>query len=112
MRMFLPPKPSHYFCCWDHHELHYAQHDYRGDKRSADERYDRGYNDAWRQAKPSAEIQIPRGVWKGLMLFSHPDKWQSEPELLPLANKVTRWLIEHKPVDAERNWDGRATADL
>ena len=33
------------------------------------------------------------------MLFSHPDKWQQEPALVPLANEVTRWLLEHRPVE-------------
>jgi hypothetical protein len=34
-----------------------------------------------------------------MMLFCHPDKWQGEPGLVTLATEVTRWLIEHRPVN-------------
>jgi hypothetical protein len=82
MRMFLPPKPSHYFCCWDHHELHYAQHDYRGYKRSSDEHYDRGYNDAWRQAKPLTFGGKFRHTWDGLRRYLglEVDRGEMTPE--------------------------------
>jgi hypothetical protein len=100
--MFMPPKPSHWFCCWDHHELHYAQNDYRGYRRSSDERYDRGFWDGTR-ARPSATIEIPKGIWKGMLLLCHPDKYAQEPGLQTLAGEVTRWLIDHRPSEAERN---------
>jgi hypothetical protein len=98
--MFLPPKPSHWFCCWEHHERHYAQNDYRGYKRSADERYDRGYWDGTK-AQPPRDVGIPSGIWKGMLLFCHPDKHDQEPGLKPLASEITRWLLDHRPV--ERN---------
>ena len=44
---------------------------------------------------------IPLGIWKGMLLFCHPDKWQGEPGLVTLATAVTRWLLEHRP--PERN---------
>jgi hypothetical protein len=101
-KMFMPPKPSHWFCCWDHHELHYAQNDYRGYRPSSDERYDRGFWDGTR-ARPSATIEIPKGIWKGMLLLCHPDKYAQEPGLQTLAGEVTRWLIDHRPSEAERN---------
>jgi hypothetical protein len=101
-REFLPPKPNYYFCSWDCHQAYFAANDYRGYKRRSDESYDRGYQDAWR-ARPPGEVNIPGGVWKGLMLFSHPDKWQHKPGLVTLATEVTRWLLEHRPTgDRER----------
>jgi hypothetical protein len=55
------------------------------------------------RGRPVGTIEIPQGIWKGLLLFAHPDKWQSEPSLLPLASEVTRWLLDHRPSQAERN---------
>jgi hypothetical protein len=101
-KWFDPPKPNYYFCSWNCRQAHVAEHDYRGHRRSSDSSYDRGYTDAWRSQR-SAGLYIPPGIWKGLLLFSHPDKWQSEPGLLTLANEVTRWLIEHRPSHADRN---------
>jgi hypothetical protein len=101
-KMFLPPKSTHWFCCWEHHQLHYEASDYRGSQRSSDQSYDQGYW-AGARATPPRPSELPSGIWKGLVLFSHPDKWQSEPGLLTLANEVPRWLIEHRPSHAERN---------
>jgi hypothetical protein len=101
-KRFVPPKPNYWFCCWEHREAHYAGNDYRGHQRTSDQSYDRGYGDGAR-VRSSTDMAIPPGIWKGLLLFSHPDKWQGEPGLLTLANEVTRWLIAHRPPNPERN---------
>jgi hypothetical protein len=35
-----------------------------------------------------------------MLLLCHPDKYAQQPGLQPLANEVTRWLIEHRPLQA------------
>jgi hypothetical protein len=101
-REFWPPKPNYWFCSWEHHQLHHAANDSRGYSRQHDQSYDRGFWDGAR-AKPSEPSEMPVGIWKGLLLFSHPDKWQREPGLLALAGEVTRWLLDHRPSTPERN---------
>jgi hypothetical protein len=78
------------------------EHDYRGYQRSGDQRYDRGFWDGTR-AQPPGQAHIPAGIWKGLLLFCHPDKHQQEPGLKTLAEEVTRWLLDHRPTEHERN---------
>jgi hypothetical protein len=99
-REFLPPKPNYYFCCYEHCQRHYAEHDYRGYQRSGDQHYDRGFWDGAR-AQPPGQSSIPSGIWKGMLLFCHPDKHEQEPGLKTLADEITRWLLDHRPV--ERN---------
>jgi hypothetical protein len=102
--MFLPPKPNYFYCSWEHRVAdvgeQYEKRSY--DRQGRSHSYDQGFWDGAR-ARPSYAAEIPPGIWKGLLLFSHPDKWQSEPGLLTLANEVTRWLIDHRPSHAERN---------
>jgi hypothetical protein len=96
-QVFWPEKSNYYFCSWACHQAHYAEpgNDYRGYQRSRDEHYDRGFWDGAR-ARP-AELEIPLGIWRGLLRLAHPDKWQGEPELVSLSTEVTRWLLEHRP---------------
>jgi hypothetical protein len=97
-KLFNPEKDFYYYCCWDCRVADVGadyQHDYRGYQRSGDQRYDRGFWDGTR-AGPS-EPEIPQGIWRGMLLFCHPDKWQGEPGLVALAGEITRWLIEHRP---------------
>jgi hypothetical protein len=97
---FTPEKDFYYYCSWDCRVAdvgpNYAR-DYRGSQRNGDQRYDRGYWDGTR-ARPSASApEIPQGIWRGMVLFCHPDKWESEPGLMTLATEVTRWLLDHRP---------------
>jgi hypothetical protein len=98
---FWPAKAHYYFCSWACHQAHYADtgNDYRGYERSRNESYDRGFWDGARARPP--EVEIPPGIWRGLLLFCHPDKWEGEPGLLTLASDVTRWLLEHQPQGPE-----------
>ena len=95
------PKPGreHFrYCSWEHYLADGGkdyERDRRGDRRAYEQHYDAGFWDGNR-ARP-ADLDIPYGIWNGLLLFSHPDKWQGEPGLLTLANEVTRWLLEHRP---------------
>jgi hypothetical protein len=100
---FWPKQPHYYFCSWACHQAHYAddRNDYRGHQRSRDSAYDRGYTDGLRSGPMNTAI-IPAHIWRGLLLFSHPDKWQGEPGLLTLANDVTRWLLQHRPREEKR----------
>jgi hypothetical protein len=98
----MPLKPSYWFCCWGHRQLHYAQHDYRGSQRRTDQSYDRGYTDAWRQATPPAELTIPTSIWRGMIFLCHPDKYASEPGLHTLAGEITKWLLDHRPAAPEK----------
>ena len=97
-RPFLPPKPHFYYCTWECRVADvgagYAR-DYRGYQRDRDTHYDRGFWDGAR-ARP-ADIDIPSGIWKGLIRLCHPDRYAQEPGLQALAGEVTRWLIEHRP---------------
>jgi len=95
---FMPLKPFYYYCSWACRVAHVGEdyaHDSRGYQQGRGQAYDRGFWDGTRLKPPTAEI--PPGIWKGLMLFSHPDKWQLEPGLLPLASEITRWLLDHRP---------------
>jgi hypothetical protein len=73
-REFFPPKPNDYFCSWDCHQAHFDDNDYQGYRRSSDQSYDRGYNDAWQSQRP-ADLTIPRGIWESTLLLCHPDKY-------------------------------------
>jgi hypothetical protein len=77
-RESLPPKLNYYFCSWDCHQVHYAEagHDDRGYQRSRHESYDRGFWDGVRARPP--EPEIPRGIWCGMLLLCHPDKYEQE----------------------------------
>ncbi len=94
---FEPQKNFYAYCCWQCRVEHVGEHyeDGRGWQRERNEQYDRGFW-AGARARP-AELDIPPGIWKGLLLFSHPDKWQGEPELVTLSTEVTRWLLAHRP---------------
>lgn len=100
---FWPRKLNYYFCSWECHQAHYADvgHDYRSYQRERNQSYDRGFWDGARARPP--EPEIPQCIWKGLVLFCHPDRWQAEPGLATLAHEVTLWLLEHRPIDASRN---------
>jgi hypothetical protein len=95
---FEPEKDFYYYCSWDCRVADVGPHyerDYRGYQRSGDQRYDRGYWDGMNAGPAGPEI--PQGIWKGMMLFCHPDKWASEPGLVALAAEITRWLLDHRP---------------
>jgi hypothetical protein len=97
-KSFYPEKDFYCYCSWGCRVADVGPHyerDYRGRQRSYEQSYDRGYHDAWWAPPPGPEI--PHGIWKGLMLFCHPDKWQDNPGLVTLATEVTRWLLEHRP---------------
>ena len=97
---FTPEKEFYYYCCWQHRVADVGseyERDYRGYQRSQDQSYDRGFWAGARAQPPGPEI--PPGIWKGLILFSHPDKWQAEPGLETLATEVTRWLLAHRPAN-------------
>jgi hypothetical protein len=100
-QLFQPAQRHHYWCSWACRQASLAANDYRGSQRHADERYDEGFADGVR-ARPDLPLDIPHGIWRGLLLFAHPDKWQREPGLLPLATAVTQWLLAHRPAEAER----------
>jgi hypothetical protein len=87
--LFAPPKPNRWFCCWEHHQAHYAQNDYRGYRRRSDESYDRGFWDGTR-AKPPSGPKMPKGIFKAILLLCHPDKYEQEPGLQTIASEVTR----------------------
>jgi hypothetical protein len=92
---FSLPKPNYYFCCYEHLELHYAQHDYRGYSRSHGHQYDRGYHEGFRgQPRPEP---IPPHIWKALAVLVHPDRWQESPALLMIAHEAMVWLNTHRP---------------
>jgi hypothetical protein len=95
---FEPEKPYYYYCSWGCRVADVGadyQRDYRGHQRARDNTYDRGYWDGVRSGPMNPGI--PPGIWKGLLLFCHPDKWEGEPGLVTLATEVTRWLLEHRP---------------
>jgi hypothetical protein len=95
---FTPEKEFYYYCSWACRVADVGPHyerDYHGYQRSGDQRYDRGFWDGTRARPSGAEIPLP--IWKGLVLFSHPDRWQGEPGLQTLAHEVTIWLLAHRP---------------
>jgi hypothetical protein len=95
---FEPEKLYYWYCSWDCRVADVGsdyQRDYRGHQRARDNTYDRGFWDGMRSGPMNSTI--PPGIWKGLLLFCHPDKWQGEPGLVTLATEVTRWLLEHRP---------------
>ena len=99
--VFQPRKDFYVYCSWDCRMADVGPNyecDYRGYQRSSDQRYGRGFADGAR-ANPSSGLQIPAGIWKGMLIFCHPDKHQADPGLLTLATEVTRWLIEHRPAE-------------
>jgi hypothetical protein len=96
-KFFNPPKPNYWWCSWECRQEHRATNDYRGYQRSRDQSYDRGYNDASR-----ARVTIPKPIWKGLILFTHPDKYASEPSLQTLASECTIWLLANRPVEVTK----------
>jgi hypothetical protein len=101
---FTPEKDFYYYCSWDCRVADVGseyQRDFRGYQHSGDQHYDRGFW-AGTRAQPSG-LEIPQGIWKGLVLFSHPDKWQGEPGLATLAHEVTLWLLAHRPDEARRH---------
>jgi hypothetical protein len=101
---FEPEKDFYYYCSWDCRVADVGPHyerDYRGRQRSSDESYDRGYWDGAR-GRPTAQ-EIPPAIWKGMVLFCHPDRWQTEPGLAALAHEVTIWLLTHRPMEASRH---------
>jgi hypothetical protein len=102
-QVFTPLKPFYVYCSWTCRVAHVGEHyeDRRGWQRERHQSYDRGYWDGAR-ARP-VPPDMPQAIWKGLLLFSHPDRWQAEPGLLPLATEITRWLLDHRPVDATRH---------
>jgi hypothetical protein len=100
-KSFYPEKDFYYYCSWGCLVADVGpnyERDYRGHQRERDRHYDRGWHDAW-QSRRLTEPTIPTGIWKGLLLFSHPDKHEQEPGLKTLAEEVTRWLLEHRPVE-------------
>jgi hypothetical protein len=99
-QLFQPAQRHYYWCSWACRQASLAANDYRGSQRHAEQRYDEGY---WAgvRAQPTLTLEIPHAIWKGLLLFSHPDKWQGEPGLLALSTACTRWLLEHRPTATE-----------
>jgi hypothetical protein len=91
---FQPAKPSYWFCCWDHRQLHYAQHDYRG--------YGRQHEQSYGRASPSSPGAMPPQLWKAFAVLVHPDRWQHEPGYLALCHEAMIWLNAHKPLSADR----------
>jgi hypothetical protein len=96
---FAPPAGKDFwvYCSWPCRVAHVGEHyeDARGWQRERNQHYDRGY---WAGVRSGPlNSTIPPGIWKGLLLFCHPDKWQGEPGLVTLATEVTRWLLEHRP---------------
>jgi hypothetical protein len=100
-KIFEPAKRHFFWCSWECREASLAANDYRGSQRHADQRYDEGFADGVR-ARPDLPLDIPPGIWRGLLLFAHPDRWQGEPGLLALSHECTRWLLQHRPTTAER----------
>jgi hypothetical protein len=100
---FRPAKDFYVYCSWACRVAHVGEdytRDSQGYQRGREQAYDGGFWDGTRLHPPP--VAIPSGIWKGLMLFSHPDKWQSEPGLLPLASEITRWLLDHRPSEERR----------
>jgi hypothetical protein len=91
---FTPEKDFYYYCSWDCRVADVGPHyerDYRGDQR-----YDRGWHDAWR-AKPPPTETMPPHIWRALAVLVHPDRWQQEPGLLALSHEAMVWLNAHRP---------------
>src|SRR5688500_17846857 len=91
-----------YYCswgCWVADGGPRYEHDYPSHQRARDSQYARGWNDAWRSPPPPPPAMMPARIWKGLVLFRHPDKWHGQPALLTLADEATRWLLEQRPVE-------------
>jgi hypothetical protein len=101
---FSPEKDFYYYCSWDCRVAdvgaHYEKRTY--DRQGQGRSYDQGYW-ARTRARPATDLGIPKGIWKGMLLLCHPDKYAQEPGLQTLANEITRWLINHRPFEAERN---------
>jgi hypothetical protein len=100
---FTPKKDFSFYCGWEHRGADVGAHGEkcRYDRQGRSRSDDYGYWDGTR-ARPSADPEIPKGIWKSLMLFCHPDKYEQEPGLKTLANEVPRWLLDHRPSHAER----------
>jgi hypothetical protein len=103
-REFEPLKPNYFYCRWACRLAHVGEHSERQsyDRQGRDRSYDQGFWDGNR-ARPSTTLEIPKGIWKGMLLLCHPDKYAQEPGLQTLAGEITRWLIDHRPSEAERN---------
>jgi hypothetical protein len=95
-KLFEPAKHFYYYCSWDCRVADVGA-DYQ---RHRDQSYDRGYHDAWQAKTPGSEI--PHGIWRGMILLCHPDKYEQEPGLKTLAGEITRWLLEHRPGEKPR----------
>jgi hypothetical protein len=104
-KSFFPEKHFYFYCSWDCRVADVGAdygRDNRGYQRSSDERYDRGWNDAWRSKPPPTETMPPH-IWRALAVLVHPDRWQQEPGLLALSHEAMVWLNTHRPSDPERN---------
>jgi hypothetical protein len=67
-REFSPPKPTYYYCCWEHRVAdvgeHYEKRPY--DRQSHGDTYDRGF---WAGARVRpGTVEIPHGIWA---LYQH-----------------------------------------
>ena len=102
-RAFVPAKPHYWFCCFEHRQLHGAENDYRGYRRSGDQSYDRGWNDAYR-SKPPGQPAMPPGIWKVLAVLVHPDRGDRAPDgIKQLSHEAMIWLLDHRPSEVERS---------
>jgi len=79
-RVYQPQRRYHYWCSWTCRVADVGAHH--------------------RRVASAAVLQIPRGIWKGMLLLCHPDKYEHEPGLRAVAGEVTRWLLEHRPPDS------------
>jgi hypothetical protein len=101
---FEPEKDFYYYCSWTCRVADVGPHyerDYRGYQRNRDQSYNRGYWDGARATPPGPAI--PPGIWRGMILFCHPEKWQGQRGLVALATEVTRWLLDHRSREPSRS---------
>jgi hypothetical protein len=105
-KSFFPEKCFYFYCSWECRVADVGpnyEHDYRGHQRSRDEHYDRGFWDGTR-AKPPGQPEMPPHIWKALAVLVHPDRWDNAPVgINELSHEAMIWLLDHRPLDAERN---------
>jgi hypothetical protein len=105
-RPFEPEKPYFYWCSYACRQA--DPQDSRGYQRSRDASYDLGYFDGFRSgyqqglSEGQTQTSIPPDLWRQMISLTHPDRYADTP-LVCAANTCVRWLLEHRPDDAEQN---------
>jgi hypothetical protein len=90
-RRFQPIKSDYFWCSWDCRQADGEERGYHSAGNIWQAGYDAGYKDGL-NVHPS----LPLPLWRAMIRMAHPDMHQASP-LEPIANEVTRWLLEHRP---------------